>query len=337
MQRAGPGAGVELRRQAQDAPVGEVDPLAPADDELRRVLAHFSARGSPQLVNRGRRDRAGVDALLDGDADGVARESTSEPTTPSSFASRPWMRRAQPPHIMPSTSSAAHTASLGTGAADVDAPGAPIAQPSPQLPPQLPPQLEPLRRRSCAAPQVRAPAPRSAPAARPAAPPRAWPRPCAPTPRPDPRRVDNRSSPLRSRPRRASSAWRDDIAGVWSPKARRPQRSRSSRRRAARSSSPTSPARSSSSTSTRATTRRAAPSRRRTFATRVPALKKLGAVVLGVSKDSIASHCKFRDKYELDVPAAQRRRRQGARGVRRVGRQGDVRQEDEGHHPLDRA
>lgn len=31
-------------------------------------------------------------------------------------------------------------------------------------------------------------------------------------------------------------------------------------------------------------------------------LKKKNAVVLGVSKDSIASHCKFRDKYELNFP-----------------------------------
>ncbi len=31
-------------------------------------------------------------------------------------------------------------------------------------------------------------------------------------------------------------------------------------------------------------------------------LKKLGAVVLGVSKDSIKSHCRFRDKYELNFP-----------------------------------
>ena len=38
------------------------------------------------------------------------------------------------------------------------------------------------------------------------------------------------------------------------------------------------------------------------FRDAVPALKKLGAVVLGVSKDSIASHCKFRDKYELSFP-----------------------------------
>lgn len=31
-------------------------------------------------------------------------------------------------------------------------------------------------------------------------------------------------------------------------------------------------------------------------------LKKKNAVVLGVSKDSIASHCKFRDKYKLNFP-----------------------------------
>src|SRR5688572_1138846 len=38
------------------------------------------------------------------------------------------------------------------------------------------------------------------------------------------------------------------------------------------------------------------------FRDAVPALQKLGAVVLGVSKDSIASHCKFRDKYKLNFP-----------------------------------
>ena len=31
-------------------------------------------------------------------------------------------------------------------------------------------------------------------------------------------------------------------------------------------------------------------------------LEKLGAVVVGVSKDSIESHCKFRDKYKLTFP-----------------------------------
>jgi len=38
------------------------------------------------------------------------------------------------------------------------------------------------------------------------------------------------------------------------------------------------------------------------FRDAAPKLKKLGAVVLGVSKDSIQSHCKFRDKYELNFP-----------------------------------
>ena len=38
------------------------------------------------------------------------------------------------------------------------------------------------------------------------------------------------------------------------------------------------------------------------FRDEMPKLKKLGAVVLGVSKDSIKSHCKFRDKYNLTFP-----------------------------------
>ena len=38
------------------------------------------------------------------------------------------------------------------------------------------------------------------------------------------------------------------------------------------------------------------------FRDAMPAFKKLGAIVLGVSKDSIASHCKFRDKYGLSFP-----------------------------------
>jgi peroxiredoxin Q/BCP len=38
------------------------------------------------------------------------------------------------------------------------------------------------------------------------------------------------------------------------------------------------------------------------FNAALPAITKLGAVVLGASKDSIASHCKFRDKYKLAFP-----------------------------------
>ena len=38
------------------------------------------------------------------------------------------------------------------------------------------------------------------------------------------------------------------------------------------------------------------------FRDAMPALEKLGATVLGVSKDSVASHCKFRDKHGLTFP-----------------------------------
>jgi len=38
------------------------------------------------------------------------------------------------------------------------------------------------------------------------------------------------------------------------------------------------------------------------FNAALPAFRKLGAVVLGASKDSIASHCKFRDKFGLAFP-----------------------------------
>jgi peroxiredoxin Q/BCP len=38
------------------------------------------------------------------------------------------------------------------------------------------------------------------------------------------------------------------------------------------------------------------------FTAALPKLAKLNAVVLGVSKDSTAAHCKFRDKYGLKFP-----------------------------------
>jgi thioredoxin-dependent peroxiredoxin len=38
------------------------------------------------------------------------------------------------------------------------------------------------------------------------------------------------------------------------------------------------------------------------FTEALPRLKKLGAVVYGVSKDSIASHCTFRERYALRIP-----------------------------------
>lgn len=38
------------------------------------------------------------------------------------------------------------------------------------------------------------------------------------------------------------------------------------------------------------------------FTKAMPAFKQLGVTVVGVSKDSIESHCKFRDKYKLNFP-----------------------------------
>jgi len=38
------------------------------------------------------------------------------------------------------------------------------------------------------------------------------------------------------------------------------------------------------------------------FTKAMPAFKKLGVAVLGVSKDTIESHCKFRDKHKLNFP-----------------------------------
>ena len=38
------------------------------------------------------------------------------------------------------------------------------------------------------------------------------------------------------------------------------------------------------------------------FNAALPKLSKLGAAVVGVSKDSTASHCNFRDKYALKFP-----------------------------------
>jgi peroxiredoxin Q/BCP len=38
------------------------------------------------------------------------------------------------------------------------------------------------------------------------------------------------------------------------------------------------------------------------FREALPKIKRKNAVVLGVSKDSVASHCRFRDKYSLSFP-----------------------------------
>jgi peroxiredoxin Q/BCP len=38
------------------------------------------------------------------------------------------------------------------------------------------------------------------------------------------------------------------------------------------------------------------------FTAALPTLKKLGAQVVGISKDSVASHCTFRDKFAITFP-----------------------------------
>ena len=63
-------------------------------------------------------------------------------------------------------------------------------------------------------------------------------------------------------------------------------------------------------------------------------LKKLEAVVLGISPDTPAKQKKFDDKYGLGLPAPRRRGPRRRREVRRVGREVDLRQEVHGHRAL---
>jgi len=78
--------------------------------------------------------------------------------------------------------------------------------------------------------------------------------------------------------------------------------SRSNRPTAARSSSPTTAAGSSFLYFYPRDNTRVARSKLRVFRDAVRPLTKLGGNRPRVSKDSIASHCKFRDKYKLSFP-----------------------------------
>ena len=60
-----------------------------------------------------------------------------------------------------------------------------------------------------------------------------------------------------------------------------------------------------------------------------------GAEVIGVSKDGVASHDKFKAKYGLPFPLGVGRGRQGRRGLRRLGREKHVWAQLHGHRPLD--
>ncbi len=69
------------------------------------------------------------------------------------------------------------------------------------------------------------------------------------------------------------------------------------------------------------------------FQEALPELAAIGVDVIGVSKDAMKPIEKFAEKYGLDLPARLRPGRQGGRGVWRLGREIDVRQELHGHRP----
>ncbi len=71
----------------------------------------------------------------------------------------------------------------------------------------------------------------------------------------------------------------------------------------------------------------------RAFTDLLPEFKTLGVHVLGISKDSIAKHGKFRSKYDLAMPLLSDADNHTCVGLRRVGREKDVWQGVHGHHP----
>ena len=63
--------------------------------------------------------------------------------------------------------------------------------------------------------------------------------------------------------------------------------------------------------------------------------ERRGAVVLGVSPDGEASHAKFRDKYDLPFPLLADTGPRHRRGVRRLGREEELREDVHGDRALD--
>ena len=63
--------------------------------------------------------------------------------------------------------------------------------------------------------------------------------------------------------------------------------------------------------------------------------KKLGVEILGVSVDSEKSHKSFAEKYDLPFTLLSRPGQEDRRGLRRVGREGALRQEIHGNAPCD--
>ena len=64
------------------------------------------------------------------------------------------------------------------------------------------------------------------------------------------------------------------------------------------------------------------------------ALKKRGAVVLGVSGDSVDEPREVQGEVQAELPAALRSRQGGGEEVRGLGREGALRPENRGHDPL---
>jgi hypothetical protein len=71
------------------------------------------------------------------------------------------------------------------------------------------------------------------------------------------------------------------------------------------------------------------------FARSHPEFAAAGIAIVGVSKDSVASHDSFKAKHELPLRARFRRIRRGGRGLWQLSREEHVRQELHGHRALD--
>ena len=71
------------------------------------------------------------------------------------------------------------------------------------------------------------------------------------------------------------------------------------------------------------------------FRDALPDFSKVKAEIVGISRDSVASHDKFKAKFELPFPLASDEDGKVCRGLRRVGREEHVWQEIYGHRAVD--
>ncbi len=71
------------------------------------------------------------------------------------------------------------------------------------------------------------------------------------------------------------------------------------------------------------------------FGEMFPRFKKMDATVIGISRDSVASHDKFKKKYKLPFTLGLGQRRQGDGEIRRLGREEPLRPQIYGHRARD--